>query len=668
VPAPANRRFRFAEFEIHGDALELRRKGSHVRLQIQPFRVLELLAERAGEVVTRDELRARVWPSNVYVDFDHGLNNAIARLREALGDSGDERRFIETIPRVGYRFVHPVEPIPGGPDGSASAVPVESSPAATDEAGREAGRPDQQEAVDITPATGTGRRIRWAVAGLLVIALVAAGIFALNRFGGRHAASASIRSIAVLPFRDLSEGGKQEHLAAGMTEALITRLAQDPSLRVVSRRSGEKYRDAQKSVAEISRELQVDGVIDGSIARQDDDLRIDVQVVRAADDSHLWARSYERPMADIFLVQRELAEDISREISPGVGGTTTAQVSVARSNNLEAYELYLQGRHSQSQRNPQSATRSVEYFERAIRLDPEFAAAYAGLAEVYSGLGGTSLVRSTSAETVRPAAMAAARRAIELDNGLAEAHRAMAKVLSGLFPRSIQTDLEIEREYLLALRLDPASAGTRHGYGTFLANRRRTDEAIAQLRAALRHDPLSPNIMGYLGMELAGNGQLEEGMKLMERAVEIEPWQFNAQLRLGMAYAAFDRYEEAQRAFALAERISPGTPQVLAWQSYVAARTGDVARATAALAELEAAASAMDAPFLVAIVYVGLKDRDGALKWLERALVQATPASNLLIRRTYYGLDRPMYDWLRDDPRFERIRRLAQGSIPDAES
>jgi tetratricopeptide (TPR) repeat protein len=305
----------------------------------------------------------------------------------------------------------------------------------------------------------------------------------------------------------------------------------------------------------------------------------------------------------------------------------------------------------------------VDYFERAIQLDPEFAAAYAGLADAYSGLGGPTLVRSTSAEDVRPAAIAAARRAIELDNELPEAHRAMANVLSRLFPRSLQTDSEIEREYLLALRLDPASADTRHHYGIFLSNRRRSIEAIEQLRTALRHDPLSPNITGRLGMELASNGQPEEGMKLMERAVEIEPWQFNAQVRLGWAYAAFDRYGEAQRAFAAAERISPGNPLVLSGQSYVAASTGDVERATAALVELKAVASAKDAPWLVAIVYVGLQDRDGALKWLERSLTSAVPVG-LLTRPSYYGLDKPMYDWLRDDPQFERIRRLAQGSSP----
>jgi TolB-like protein/DNA-binding winged helix-turn-helix (wHTH) protein/thioredoxin-like negative regulator of GroEL len=659
VPSPAHRRFRFAEFEIHGDTLELRRNGAHVRLQIQPFRVLELLVERAGDVVTRDELRARVWPSNVYVDFDHGLNNAIARLREALGDSGEERRFIETIPRVGYRFIHPVERLANGSDSSSLGEP---SPAAADESIR----PDRQGAARRTAVAGLGRPHRWAMTGLVALALAAVGIVAFNRLRGNHAAEAPIRSIAVLPLRDLSQDGKQQYLAAGMTEALVTRLAQNRSLRVVSRRSGEKYRDAQKSIAEISRELQVDGVIDGSIVRQGDDLRIDIQIVRAADESHLWAQSYQRPMHDIFLLQREVAEDISREVSAVADGATSAPVSVARSGNLEAYELYLQGRHAWNQRSADSVATSVEYFQRAIQLDPNFAAAYAGLADAYTSLGGPTLVKSTPAGEVRAPAMAAARRAIELDDELAEAHRAMANVLSRLFPRSIQTDSEIEREYLLALRLDPASADTRHHYAIFLSTRNRSDEAIGQFREALHLDPLSPNIMGRFGMELASNGQVEEGMKLMQRAVEVEPWQFNAQLRLAWAYAAFERYEEAQRAFALAERISPGSPQTLAGQSYVAARLGDVEGATAALAELEAQASTVDVPFLVAIVYVGLQDRDDALKWLERAA--AAPTRSMFTRRSYYGLDSPIYDWLRSDPRFERIRRLAQGSTRAPES
>lgn len=651
VPAAKIRRVRFAEFEMHRDALELTRNGVRIRLQIQPFRVLETLVDRAGEVVSRDELRSRVWPSNVYVDFDHGLTNAITRLREALGDSAHEPRFIETIPRVGYRFIHPVARVPVDPD---SSPPLDAAAA-----GNESMQPGRE------PAASRARRPgRRATKGVLFVVAAILTIFGFYQFRGHYGAEAKIRSIAVLPFRDLSEDQDQQYFASGMREALITRLAQNGSLRVVSRRAGERYRGGDKSIAEIATELQVDGVIESSILRRADHVRIDVQLIRAADESHVWAQSYERSIKDIFLLQRELADDISGEISSSIGAAADKQVSVPHSDSIEAYEVYLQGRHLWNQRNVQSVTKSLEYFERAIQLDPNFAAAYANLAEAYATLGGQTLVKSRPAEDLRPAAMAAARRAVELDNGLAEAHWALAGVLDHLFPQSLQRDAEIEREYLTALRLNPASADTRHGYGNFLSNRRRSEEAIAQYREALLLDPLSPDIMGRLGMELTNNGRVEQGMKLMQRAVEIEPWQFNAQLRLGWAYAAFERYAEANEAFELAEKISPGSPHTLAGRSFVAARSGDVASATATLAKLQADAVAIDAPFLVAIVYVGLKDRDGALEWLEKAASSA----NILGRRGLYGLDNPIYNWLRDDPRFAQIRQVVHSPTRDPDS
>jgi TolB-like protein/DNA-binding winged helix-turn-helix (wHTH) protein/thioredoxin-like negative regulator of GroEL len=653
VPAAKSINFRFAEFELRPEALELTRNGVRIRLQIQPFRVLELLLERAGEVVTREEFRARVWPSNVYVDFDHGLNNAIARLRESLGDSADNPRYIETLHRIGYRFIYPTEPI----EAAASLAPEVSAQTALPET-TDTVLHDAPQAGVPAPVTARSRLSpRLLAIGAMLFAIALFGtLMAIDR-GANHRGVTPIRSVAVLPFRDLSEDGREDYFAAGMTEALITRLAQNQSLRVVSRRAAAIHQDAEEPIAEIARDLQVDGVIDGSIVRQGNNVRIDVQLVRATDESHAWAQSYQRSMQDVFQLQRELADDISSEIDAGVGGKPKEQVSVARSDNIEAYELYLQGRHLWNQRNRQSVSNSLGYFQRAIQLDPDFAAAYAGLAQAYVTLGGRTLVKSMPAEDVRPAAMAAARRAVELDADLAEAHWAMAGVLSHLFPQTMQRDAEIEREYLLALRLNPASADTRHGYGNFLSNRRRSDEAIAQYRDALRLDPLSPNIVGRLGMELAANGQVEEGMDFMRRAVELEPWQFNAHVRLGWAYALFGQYEEATRAFAVAEQVSPGGPQTLAGRSFVAARSGDKAQATAVLAELQAQAEAVDAPFLVAIVYVGLQDRDGALEWLERA----ASSSNMLRRGGLYGLDNPIYDWLRNDPRFEQIRRVAEG-------
>lgn len=624
--------FRFAEFELRREALELSRSGERIRLQIVPYRVLELLLERAGEVVTRDEFRNRVWPSNVYIDFDHGLNNAIARLREVLGDTSDNPRFIETMHRIGYRFIHPIErvespAIPVAPD-------VDSPPAPAPIAGARSLRP------------------RTAAIAVLLLAVAAATAFLAFNRGSNDTGVAPIGSVAVMPFRDLSKDGGEDYFAAGMTEALITRLAQNPSLRVVSRRAAANHQDDKRPIAEIARELQVEGVIDGAITRQGDELRIDVQLVRAADESHVWAQSYQRPVKDVFRLQRELALDISREVGSGVGAPPRQQASLPRSDNIEAYELYLRGRHLWNQRSKESVGKSLEYFRKAIELDQNFAAAYAGLAQAYATLGGNTLVRSLPAAETREPALAAARRAVELDPALAEAHSALAMAVGHFYPRSKAMDAEIERELQMALNLNPASAEAHHGYANFLSTRRRSDEAIVQYRKALQLDPLSPNIVSRLGMELAAGGQVDEGFVLMRRATELEPWQFNAHLRLGLAYAAFDRYQEATAALATAEQISPNSPHTLSGRSYVAARSGDRAVATAGLVELQAQAERLNDPFLLAIVYVGLEDREKSLAWLERSAATTSP---LLRPGSLYGLDRPMYDWLRDDRRFQQV-------------
>lgn len=638
MPESSTRNFRFAEFELNREALELTRKGKRIRLQIQPFRVLEFLLERAGEVVTREEFRARVWPSNVYVDFDHGLNNAITRLREVLGDSADNPRYIETLHRVGYRFICPLQP------------------ESTDTDLHDAPKPG------VPPPVAARSRLSPSslAIGALLLAIAAVGTFLAIDREATPANVAPIRSLAVLQFRDLSKDGSEDYFAAGMTEALITRLAQNENLRVVSRRAAARHQDPEKQVAEIARDLQVDGIVDGSIVREGNSVRVDVRLVRAADESHAWAQSYERSIGDVFQLQRELADDIGSEIDAGVGGKSAGKVSLARSDNVEAYQLYLQGRHLWNQRNQHSVSSSVSYFQRAIQLDPDFAAAHAGLAQAYATLGGRTMANSMPADSVRSAAMTAARRAIELDAGLAEAHLAMAGVLNHLFPQNPQTDAEIEREFLLALKLNPASAESRHGYANFLSTRSRSDEAVAQYRKALSLDPLSPNIVGRLGSELAATGQVDEGMALMRRAVELEPFQFNARLRLGWAYAAFERYEDATEAFTVAEQISPGSPQALSGRSYVAARSGDKAAATAALGELQARARALDDPFLVAIVYVGLQDRNGALDWLEKTA--ASRFSIVLRPNSLYGLDRPIYDWLREDRRFRQIQQSLEGT------
>lgn len=621
------------------DALELRRGQERIRLQIQPFRVLEALILEPGRVLTRSELRSLVWPSNVHLDFDHGLNNAVARLREALGDSADNPRFIETLPRVGYRFILPPDQIsvPGGP-GEAPSTPA---------------------------APAWWRRvplpIAWSLAALVITVLVA-GVARLTARdpanGDDSARPALVQSVAVLPTRDLTADADQDYFAAGMTDALIARLAQSTSLRVISRRSAERFRNSSVPLVDIARELNVDGVIDTVIFRQGDRLRVDVQLVRAADGSHVWANNYERPLENVFQLQQQLADDIAGEITDGTD-ITGPLASVARSDSLEAYQLYLQGRHLWNQRSPDSVMRSIDFFERAIALDPGFAAAHAGLAESYALIGGTSLVKSRSLADVLVPAMRAAERAIELDPLLAEAHAAMARVL-GLQARNENHHL-IEEHYIRALALNPTLSETRLGYGNYLSRRGRSDVAIREFREALLHDPVSPNIVSRLGKELVDTGQTEEGLELLERAIEIEPWQFNSHIRLGWTYAAFDRLDEAEKSFAKAEQINPGTIHAAAGQAFVAARRGDRAAVERQLELIMPKSEEIDLPFLVALIYVALQDREPALEWLEKA----APLSSPNFFKGLYRLDSPMYDWLRDDPRFEAVVRVVRNAIDE---
>jgi len=638
MPSIDHRILRFADFELDRDALELRRGAQRLHLQVQPFRLLETLIEHPGRVFSREELRNRVWPSNVYVDFDHGLNNAVAKLRETLGDSANRPKFIETLPRVGYRFIFPAEQIFAVRSGSDERAPAAGPPERSDWS-QPSLRPDAR------PAP---RQHRLGIAGLMVIAAALVTVVIDIKSDGAPAPAYAVNSVAVLPVRDLSANADQEYFAAGMTEAMITRLAQSTSLRVVSRRSGERYRDAAVPIADIARDLKVDSVLDSSLFRDGDDLRIDVQLIRAADDSHAWAKSYTRKARDVFQLQRDLADDIAREI---VGhDASQASASVAQSADLEAYELYLQGRHLWNQRSPDSVTRSLARFQRAAELDRSFAAAFAGIAEAYALLGGNSLVKTLPVADVREPALAAARHALELDPELPEAHSALARVLA-MQPTDPATFSQIEEHYRKALALNPAYSEARLGLGNFLSQRGRRDEAIAEFRECLRRDPLSPNNMSRLGKELVDAGNPEEGILLLERAIEIEPWQFNSLVRLGWIYAALNRFEEARAAFSRAEQVTPGTIHTLAGRAFVDASAGDAASATQLIEAIKAQSDQIDQPNLLAFVYVALGDRDHALEWLEKstAILQSNQRQGL------FSLDAPMYDWLRDDPRFTRL-------------
>src|SRR2546429_6083930 len=301
----------FGEFELDAAAGQLYRKGARLRLQEQPSQILQILLQRPGEIVNREELRQKIWPSDTFVDFDHGINNAIKRLREALGDTAETPHYVETLPRRGYRFI-----------------------------------------------------------------------------GKLERKSPSFRSLAVLPLENLSRDPEQEYFAEGLTEALITTLAKIGELRVVSRTTAMLYKDVHKPLREIARELEVDAIVEGTVLRAGQRVRITAQLIDAANETHLWAESYERHLRDVLHLQAEVAEAIAKQVQVKLTPQERAQLAQTQPVNPDAYEAYLKGRYHWLRRSGEELPKAVRYFEQAIEIDPTYAAAYAGLADSLSGLGG----------------------------------------------------------------------------------------------------------------------------------------------------------------------------------------------------------------------------------------------------------------------------------------
>jgi len=437
---PTRRLVQFGVFEVDFESGELHKRGMKVRLQDQPFKVLQVLLERPGQVVTKEELRVRVWPENTFVEFDQGLYSAMARLRDALGDNSESPCFIETVARRGYRFIAPLTP---------AAVP-----------------PPVPESVSETPlavAPHTGRRLSLSLfVGLLGGAVPLVLILTFNIAGVRewlYSRSHPVRSIAVLPLENLSGDVEQEYFADGMTDELTTELAQIGSVRVTSRGSSMRYKNTKTAPPKIARELGVEAVLEGSVLRVADRVRISAQLIQAEGDRHLWAKSYERDVRDVLSLQSEIARDIARQVRATIRGHETG-----RPVNPEAYEAYLRGLAYSKQKDEQSWRTSVDYFNRAIQTDPQWAPAYAQLARIYNYMA------STGHPELYPKSKAVSLKALRLDDGLAVPHWVLAFTL-----HNYDWDWSgAEREYRRALELDPNDSEAHHGYAMLLVDRKST--------------------------------------------------------------------------------------------------------------------------------------------------------------------------------------------------
>lgn len=623
--ASTHARLRFAVFEVDLRAGELRKHGVKLRLQEQPFRILAMLLERPGETVTREELRNRLWPAETFVDFDHGLNKAVNRIRDALGDSATNPRFVETVARRGYRFIADVAVVEGAPG-----------------AGREAPAGEVVRADDAPPSpVGGRRRYPWTIGG---VALALAAIAVAWTLQSRAPQPGPIRSLAVLPLENLSGDDSQEYFADGMTDELIATLGQISALRVISRTSVMPYKRARKPLPQIAHELNVDAVIEGTVLRSGDQVRITAQLIEARDDKHLWSDSYDGDLRDTLTLQNKVAKAIADQIRISLNPHEQATLTHAKPVDPEAYEAYLKGRYFWNKRTSDDLKKAVDYFNRAIERDPAYAQAYAGLADTYALLGDWEYGVLAPREAL-PRAKAAAVKALQLDNTLGEAHTSLAFSLDGFDWDLTSADAEFRR----ALDLNPGYATAHHWYAWHLSLSRRLNEAIAEMKRAQSLDPLSLIINADLAELLLIANLTDESIQQSRKTIEMDANFPLAHNQLGLAYLQSRRYDDAIAELQQAVRLSGGSPTCVANLARAFAVSGRRNEAVQLLDDLKKRSRAgYSNASEIAVVYAALGDNDQSMTWLESGYQERFNPSVLL---------RPGFDPLRADRRFQDLER-----------
>ncbi|MEA2874421.1 MAG: hypothetical protein QOH67_4411 [Hyphomicrobiales bacterium] len=638
----AVRSIRFGVFEIDLRAGELRKRGIRIKLQGQPFLLLVTLLKQRGELVTREELRRTLWPEDTFIDFDHSLGTGINKLREVLGDSAANPRFIETLPRRGYRFISPIEPVCASenPPVVSEAAPEEQPPST----GYPVGARDHDQ-VDLPESTVNERPrwpLAWKIAGFALLLLSA--IFTVWILHSRTTPPTGIRSLAVLPLENLSGDASQDYFSDGMTDELITELGQISGLRVISRTSMMTYKGARKPLPQIARELNVDVVVEGTVLRSGSRVRITAQLIRASVDKHLWAQSYEVELRDILALQKTVARSIAEQISVKLNPAEQAELKHLRALNAKAYEAYLKGRYFWNKRTADGLKRAIDYFNEAIENDPNYAQAYSGLADSYALMGDWEYGVLPPAEAF-PKAKAAATKALKLDNTLGEAHTSLAFVLD-LFDWDWAA---AEREYRRAVELSPSYATAHQWYSWHLILLGRNSEVITEMRKAESLDPLSLIISADMADVLLITRRYDESIQQSRKTMEMDPRFAVTHYQLGQAFVQKRMYNEGTAELQKAIGLSGGNKTFRSNLAYAYALSG---RRHAALEILRDLKNRLNNGFSnaseIALIYVGLGEKDHAMTWLEKAYEERFNPSVLL---------RPCFDPLRSDPRFQDLLR-----------
>jgi TolB-like protein/DNA-binding winged helix-turn-helix (wHTH) protein len=617
----------FGLFSVDLCAGELYRKGRKVSLQEKPFQILTLLLERPGEVVSREEVRQKLWAQDTFVDFDASVNTAIRKLRAALGDSAENPRFIETLPRHGYRFIAPV-------NGEIPTNVIETTVPKISQPLRHR----------LVPVTGIA-----VVVFLGVTALVGLSIRARRQRLSATIESGRIHSLAVLPLENLTGDPNQNYFVDGMHDALITELGQVGGLRVISRASVMHYKGTKETVAQIAQELKVDAVIEGAVARSGQHVRITAQLIDARNEGHLWAHSYERDLSDVVTLQGQVAQEIAQAAKVELAPKERAVLENPQKVNPEAYDAFLKGERALGfgGADVKGFDEAISYFEESTNKQPDFALAYAHLAVTYYQF---SFSGTYAPKEFIPKAEAAARKALELDEKNSEAHFTLAAILfryqwdwmgaekeyqrATELPRSLPRPGWVEFLFLTGRaeaalteaqqeqERDPALAQPKLGVGKALRLAGRYDEAITQLRTVLKEFPrLPPRANHELGVAYVLKGELNQAIPALEKAVELSK----------------------------AGGLSDGNDRYVAWLGYAYAMAGRTSEARGILRNLRALSQQRYvSPYGIALLHLGLGEKEAALNWLDKAYeAHAFELADI-------SADRRL-DPLRSNPRFQDL-------------
>lgn len=607
---------KFGLFEVDLQSGEVRKAGMRQKLAGQPVKVLQALLERPHEIVTRDELRHRLWPDNTFVDYELALKKAVNRLREVLGDSAESPRFIETIPRQGYRFISSVEVLQ-------QAQPVPSN---------------------TTSASKT--RITWALIGGLGAAsatlLLGLKLAELRTHTFANSRPSDIRSIAVLPLQNLSNDPGQDYFSDGVTDALTTELAQIGTLRVISRTSAMHFKGTRETLPEIGRELNVDAIVEGSVVRSENRVRITAQLIDTRTDHHLWAKAYEQNLKDVLFMQDEVSRDIAAEIRVQLTPGERTRLAAARPVNPEAHEAYLKGRYFYEKLSVPDFRQALTYFQEAVKLDERYAPAYVGIASSYKELGNWGALSPTE---VASHAREAVQKALALDQSSGEAHAVLGHI-------HFEWDwdwLAAEREYKRAFELGPASTDTRIQYAVYLSAMGRHDHALAIMEEARSLDPISKSSNGMLGTTYFWAHRFDQAVDQFHKSISLHLDSTLDHDYLGRCYERKGMYSEAVDEYLVAMSLNGVTREQLTPFRRGFVRSGIFGFKREELnSALDPSKAHYVNPFWIAQLYAGLGDKDRTFDWLEKAYQERNQGIAFLNTE-------PVFDSLRPDPRFQDL-------------